>query len=185
MKKSNVLLVDDQIANLIALEQVLEPLEVNILKANSGNEALTWLLKEPVDCALIDVSMPGMDGLELLKIINRDPQFSIIPVLLVTGKIFSDNELLKGFQLGAVDYLYKPVDPIIVTRKVRFYVQNLQNFRRISSLADKLDEMDETLIKTARRISEKSGASIQADAKLLESNLTELQKLWKDVSNDG
>jgi DNA-binding response OmpR family regulator len=135
LKTSKILLVDDQLSSLIAIEQLLEELDAKIFKATSAKEALFIMLKESIDCILLDVSMPDMDGFEFLKTLRSAPAHAGIPVIMVTGKIFSENESLRAYQYGAVDYLLKPLDSETVYRKVSFIVQQATRIRAVDGMA--------------------------------------------------
>lgn len=135
MPATTILLVDDQLSSLIAIEQILEELDAHIVKAMSAKEALRIMLTENVDCILLDVSMPEMDGFDFLSTLRTAPAHRNIPVIMVTGKIFSENESLRAYQHGAVDYLLKPLDSEIVFRKVSFIVQQAERIRAIDAMA--------------------------------------------------
>jgi PleD family two-component response regulator len=141
-EQARVLIVDDQMSNLLALEQVLSDVEARIVKATSANEALLIMLHQAIDCILVDVSMPEIDGLEYLKLVRSDPAHKNVPVIMVTGKIFSENEMQKAYKFGAVDFLFKPLDSDTVTQKVGFIVQQARQLRRLKELGSLLDDLD-------------------------------------------
>ncbi|MBD3884497.1 response regulator [Phormidium tenue FACHB-886] len=120
--KVNVLLVDDHPENLLALEAILEGLGQNLVKARSGEQALKRLLDQDFAVILLDVKMPGMDGFETAALIRQRQRSRYTPIIFLTA--FSDNDDLisKGYALGAVDYLLKPIDPVILTSKVLVFV---------------------------------------------------------------
>src|SRR4051812_17642564 len=118
MDKANILLVDDNTANLIALEAVLEGVEGNVVKASSGEEALRHLLAQEFAVILLDVQMPQMDGFELASLIKAHERIRRTPVIFVTAVGTSDTHIFKGYSLGAVDYLVKPLVPEILKAKV-------------------------------------------------------------------
>ena len=119
----NILLVDDLPANLLALEGVLEPLGCNLIRANSGKEALAWLLDDK-DCALIllDVQMPGMDGFETATLIKEREKTSHIPIIFITAASKEERFVSQGYTVGAVDYIPKPFDADILKSKVVVFV---------------------------------------------------------------
>lgn len=117
----NILIVDDKEGNLLALENILKNLDLNIVKALSGNEALAKLLEIDFACILLDVQMPEMDGFELARIIRDDDRTRLIPIIFSSGHQRGDADVFKGYETGAVDYLMKPLDPIVVRSKVKVF----------------------------------------------------------------
>ena len=123
MTNPKVMLIDDQLSNLIAMEQVLESLNYSIEKHSRTSDALFSLAENPVHCIVVDVRMPEMTGLEFSEIVMGDPKLNHIPILLVTGKVFSSNQTAQALRLGVHDYLIKPVDPFVLRTKVRHLVE--------------------------------------------------------------
>ncbi|MEH2044341.1 hybrid sensor histidine kinase/response regulator [Nostoc sp.] len=121
--KVNILLVDDKLENLLALEAILEKLGENLVKATSGEEALRCLLHQDFAVILLDVQMPGMDGFETATLIRNRGRSRHTPIIFLTAFSTSDQMLFKGYALGAVDYLLKPLDPNILTSKVTVFVE--------------------------------------------------------------
>ncbi len=119
-----ILIVDDQMANIIATRQVLLSLNVELLTAQSGIEAIGQLLRHnDVALILLDVQMPEMDGFETASLIRGDPDTANIPIIFVTAISKEDQYVFKGYQAGAVDYLFKPVDADILLGKVRIFAE--------------------------------------------------------------
>src|ERR1051325_10419864 len=104
-------MVDDQPAKLLSYEAILSDLGENLIKANSGREALECLLKHDVAVVLMDVSMPELDGFELADIIRQHPRFQKTAILFISAVHMSDLDRLKGYQRGAVDYISVPIVP--------------------------------------------------------------------------
>lgn len=121
--KQKVLLVDDVPENILSLESILEEENRTFLKAESGEEALKILLKEDVSLILLDVQMPGMDGFETASLIRGKPKTRHIPIIFVTAISKEQKHIFKGYESGAVDYLFKPVDPEIVRSKVKVLLE--------------------------------------------------------------
>src|SRR4051795_6626696 len=119
----SVLLVDDHPENLLALEAVLEPLEVECIRATSGFEALRQVLRYDFAAILMDVYMPDMDGLETAAIVKRRPRSRDVPIIFVTGQESKPGTVARGFAVGAVDYVVKPYDPELLRSKVRALVE--------------------------------------------------------------
>jgi signal transduction histidine kinase len=116
-----VLLVDDRVENLLSLEAVLKPLDVRIVKARSGEEALLHLLRETFAVILLDVQMPRLDGLQTAELIKHREQTRHIPIIFITALSRETAYVFKGYAHGAVDYLLKPIDPEILRAKVRVF----------------------------------------------------------------
>ena len=105
--KVNILLVDDQPARLLSYETILADLGQNLIQARSGLEALEKLMRDDFAVVLLDVSMPGMDGFETASLIHEHPRFERTPIIFVTGVHVTELDRLKGYKLGAVDYVEK------------------------------------------------------------------------------
>jgi two-component system, sensor histidine kinase and response regulator len=119
----NILLVDDQPANLVALEAMLQGLNQNIIKARSGREALKWLLTHDFGVILLDVKMPEMDGFETASLIRQRDKSRHTPILFLTAADDMRTQAMRGYEVGAVDYLVKPVVPEFVRSKVAVFVE--------------------------------------------------------------
>src|SRR6188474_1792797 len=119
--RPRVLLVDDDERNLLAVANVLDDLGEVVL-ARSGEEALRHLLKGEFAVILLDVYMPGMDGYETAQIIRKREQTKGIPIVFLSAVNKETEHLLRGYSMGAVDYVFKPVDPIVLKSKVAVFV---------------------------------------------------------------
>ena len=113
-----ILLVDDQPARLLAYRAILEPLGERLIEATSGDEALACLMREECALILLDVNMPGMDGFETASLIHQHPRFERTPIIFVTAVNVSDLDRMRGYKLGAVDYVMVPIIPEILRSKV-------------------------------------------------------------------
>jgi two-component system, sensor histidine kinase and response regulator len=119
----NILLVDDQPANLLALEAMLQGLGQTLIKAGSGREALKWLLTCDFAVILLDVKMPDMDGFETAALIRQRDKSRDTPIIFLTAADKTHTEAVRGYAVGAVDYLVKPVVPEFVRSKVAVFVE--------------------------------------------------------------
>ena len=119
--RPRVLLVDDDERNLLALKSILEDLG-EVVTARSGEEALRHLLKDEFAVILLDVYMPGMDGYETAQIVRSRDQTKGIPIVFLSAVNKEQEHLLRGYAMGAVDYVFKPVDPIVLRSKVAVFV---------------------------------------------------------------
>ena len=119
----NILIVDDIKANLISLEALLETIDkdYNIIKANSGSEALEFTLSQDVDLIILDIQMPDMDGFEVAKLLKLNKNTKDIPIIFLTAAFKSNEWIEKGFELGAIDYLTKPIDENQFINRIRLY----------------------------------------------------------------
>lgn len=116
-----VLIVDDRPENLFAMENLLENPDVVIIRAESGAQALSTLLLQDIALVLLDVQMPDMDGFEVAELMHSNPKTQDIPIIFITA-ISKENEyVFKGYKSGAVDYLFKPVNPDILISKVNVF----------------------------------------------------------------
>lgn len=120
---ANILIVDDRPENLQAFEATLEGLNQRIVLASSGPEALRFLLHHEVAVVLLDVQMPGMDGFETMQLIRQRETAKTIPIIFVTALNTANEHIRRGYALGAVDYIIKPVVPEILIAKVSMFVE--------------------------------------------------------------
>jgi len=143
--KVNILLVDDSLNNLLALEAILDSLGHNLVSATSGEEALRYLLAQDFAVILLDVKMPGMDGFETAKLIRERPASQHTPIIFITGNYRDYSDLERGYSLGAVDYLFKPVLPEILLSKVAVFVSLFQKTAQSQLQAAQLKIANEKL----------------------------------------
>ena len=136
------LLVDDLEENLLALSALLRADDVEVLTARSGAEALELLLLHDVALAFVDVQMPGMDGFELAELMRGSERTRHVPIIFVTAGAHDQHRVFKGYDSGAVDFLYKPVEPRILRNKAEVF---FQLYRQKQQLARELQERTETL----------------------------------------
>jgi serine phosphatase RsbU (regulator of sigma subunit) len=139
----NVLLVDDEPANLVTLEAVLEGLHLNLVKAHSGREALRALLQDDFALILMDVRMPGIDGFETAELIRQRDRSKYTPVIFLTAFDTGDPGRFKGYALGAVDYLAKPIVPAVLRAKVVVFVELFRKTEQIKRQAEQLRQMEQ------------------------------------------
>ena len=118
-----ILAVDDRRANLVALERALKGIPARIIQATSGEEALAASLRHRFALAILDVQMPGMDGYELAEILLADPATARTPIIFVTAAYSDEAHQFKGYSAGAVDYLVKPYDPMVLLSKVNVFLE--------------------------------------------------------------
>jgi signal transduction histidine kinase len=143
--KVSILLVDDQPARLLTYQSVLSELGQNLVCAHSGLEALDKLMREEFAVVLLDVSMPGMDGFEAARLIHEHPRFEKTPIIFVTGVHVTELDRLKGYKVGAVDYVSIPVVPEILRGKVAVLVELYCKRRELRELNRNLAQANERL----------------------------------------
>lgn len=120
---AKILVVDDREENLFAMEQILQTLGCEIYKAHSGNEAMSFTLRHDFALILLDVNMPEMNGFELAEILRGNKKTKLIPIIFVTATHKEEASVYKGYETGAVDFLFKPVNTDILLSKVKVFIE--------------------------------------------------------------
>lgn len=163
---TSVLLVDDRPDNLLALEAVLEPLHIEIVRAASGEDALRAVLRHDFALIVLDVQMPGIDGFETARHIRERERTAAIPIIFLTAISRSAEHQLRGYDLGAVDYVAKPFDPDVLRAKARVFIERFQLRhmieRQAELLAARLAERD----RAQAALAEQTRAIARANAEL-------------------
>ena len=136
----NILLVDDQPGKLLTYEAMLGELGENLIKANSGREALEHLLRTDITLVLMDVSMPEIDGFQLAEIIRQHPRYQKMAIIFVSAVHLTDLDRLKGYESGAVDYVSVPVVPELLRAKVSVFAQLYRKTREAERLTAELEQ---------------------------------------------
>jgi signal transduction histidine kinase len=154
--KVNILLVDDQPAKLLSYEVILSELGENLIKAGSASEALQLLLKHEFAVVLIDVCMPELDGFELAEMIRGHPRFHRTAIIFVSAIAMTDLDRLRGYELGAVDYVPVPVVPELLRARVRVFADLFRKTRALEALNNALEA----------RVAERTAALEAANAEL-------------------
>ncbi len=135
----NILMVDDQPGKLLSYEAILADLGENLIEATSAKDALEKLLKTDVAVVLMDVSMPEIDGFELVEIIRQHPRFQKTAIIFVSAVHLTDLDRLKGYQQGAVDYLSVPIVPEVLRAKVRVFAELHRSKLQLERLNSELE----------------------------------------------
>ncbi len=156
-RRARVLVVDDDERNLLALQTVLEEV-ADVVTATSGEEALRHLLKDDFAVILLDVYMPGLDGYETAQLIRQREQSKRIPIIFVSAVNKEDDHLLRGYSMGAVDYVFKPVEPLVLKSKVTVFVDLFEKTREIQRKAEREQRLlDENLrVNTEKLLAEQA-----------------------------
>jgi signal transduction histidine kinase len=144
--KVNILMVDDQPGKLLSYEVILGELGENLIKANSGSEALECLLKNDVAVVLMDVSMPELDGFELAGMIRQHPRFQQTAIIFISAVHLTDLDRVQGYQRGAVDYISVPVIPELLRAKVSVFAELHRKTRQLETLNNELRRLSTALL---------------------------------------
>jgi len=158
-EKVNILLVDDQPAKLLAYEVILKELGENLVVATSGREALEYLLKTEIAVILVDVCMPELDGFELAAMIREHPRFQKTAMIFISAIQVSDIDRLRGYEMGAVDYVPVPVIPEVLRAKIRVFAELYRKTRQLERFNAELES----------RVRARTGELEESTLRLLES----------------
>jgi two-component sensor histidine kinase/DNA-binding response OmpR family regulator len=157
--KVNVLLVDDQPAKLLANEEILRDLGENLIKAASAREALEFLLKNEAAVVLVDVCMPELDGFQLAAMIREHPRFQKTAIIFISAVQVDDVDRVRGYEMGAVDYVPVPVVPAVLRAKVKIFAELYRKTRQLERLNAELE----------RRVTERTAELEASNMRLLQS----------------
>ena len=138
-EKVNILLVDDQPGKLLSYEVILREIDENLIKASSGREALEYLLKTDIAVVLMDVCMPELDGFELAAMIRDHPRFRRTAIIFISAIHLTDVDRLRGYEMGAVDYVPVPVIPEVLRAKVKVFAELYRKSRQLEQLNAELE----------------------------------------------
>jgi len=176
-----ILLVDDREDNLLSIETILEPSGYKFVKANSGRQALKILLSE-FDFAMIlmDVQMPNLNGFETAALIYEREKLKHIPIIFITANNYGDENLFKGYQSGAIDYIFKPINPDVLRAKVGVLIDLYKKNRLLFEQEQKLIAINKSLeLEISERVASEEKVK-QLNHKLLE-NIANLESANKDL----
>ena len=172
-KPVNILMVDDQKANLLALEAVLESLGQNLVRASSGEEALRQIIQNDFAVILMDVMMPGMNGIETAELIRKRDRSRHTPVIFLTAGGKSETEMFQGYAVGAIDYLLKPIRPAVLRSKVLVLMNLFRKTEEVHRLNKVIDELN-LLLKTEKEIRLKNEDQLHLAEELIKNLNAEL-----------
>jgi hypothetical protein len=176
-----ILLVDDREDNLLSIEAILQPNGYQFVKAGSGRQALKILLSE-FDFAMIlmDVKMPNLNGFETAALIYEREKLKHIPIIFITANNFGDENMFKGYQTGAVDYIYKPINPDILRAKVGVLIELYRKTRLLHEQEQKLIAINRSLENEVKDRKASEEKVLQLNRQLLQ-NINSLESANKDL----
>lgn len=180
--KVNILLVDDYPENLLTLEAILSGLNQNLVRASSGEEALRCILHQDFAVVLLDVQMPGLDGFETATMIRQRMRSQHTPIIFLTAFHSNDNFIYKGYSLGAVDYLLKPLDPEILISKVAVFVDLFKKTEEIKRQAAQLEAVNAELQESKQTLQDfLDNANDLIQILSLEGHFTYVNRTWQQT----
>jgi C4-dicarboxylate-specific signal transduction histidine kinase len=169
-----VLIVDDRQENLSSLEALLNDMPIDLVQAQSGNEALRHALYTDFALVLLDVQMPEMDGFETAELMRKIPKTREVPVIFITAGMKDQYHLFKGYEAGAVDYLMKPINPIILRSKVRVFCDLYQHRRELERVQATLEVQNEELLGNQAELEAQNERLLKAHHELQEETAEKL-----------
>lgn len=184
--RANVLLVDDREDKRMAIETIIEDLDLNLVQASSGREALRHLMKQEFALILLDVNMPGMDGFETAHLIRERKSLENVPIIFISAISDTETHVSQGYSLGAVDYILAPIIPEILRAKVSVFVELFKTTEQVKRQADDLRLAHSQL---ERRVNERTAElaianeSLQAQIREREKAEENLQKLNTELEH--
>ena len=153
-EKPKILIVDDLHSNIIILEGILRDLDLTTVSARSGSEALSFMLDNDFALVLLDVQMPEMDGFETAELMRGSAKTRHIPIIFVTAISKSQEHIFRGYEAGAVDYIFKPFNPHILKGKVKIFLELYNQKKKLEGINDELREANRRILDQQRSIIE-------------------------------
>ncbi len=158
----NVLIVDDNSTNILYLEIILRNIQANLIKALSGEEALALTKDVDLSLAILDVQMPIMNGYELAMLLNKDRVDNKVPIIFLTANFPENARILEGYKAGAVDYIIKPVNEIILTSKIKVFLELHWQKNRVVENTEKLMASEANLLEAKKQLEQMNDYLIMA-----------------------
>jgi diguanylate cyclase (GGDEF)-like protein len=184
--KIKILLVDDKIENLIAMKKTLSPLKLDLVTTQSGNEGLKLMLANDFAVVLLDVMMPDINGFEVAALMHENDQTKYIPIIFITAINKSDQNYIQGMEAGAIDFLYKPIDPVILLSKVRVFIDLYSVRNKLEKTILKLNDFQSQLQLTnlkLKQLSEEDALTKVSNRRHFENETLRLMDVFKNEGN--
>jgi len=179
----SVLIVDDEPQNLLALDAALAPVDCSLVTARSGLEALKRLLAQDFGAIVLDIHMPGMDGFETARLLRARRRSRSTPIIFLTADPGTTDQVLAGYRLGAVDFMYKPFHPDILRSKVAFFVEL---FRKTVALEQRTEELTRVTANLRRREREVGALNASLEQRIREvARISRQNELILQAAGDG
>lgn len=178
--RAKILIVDDVVANLVAIEDTISNLDADIYRAESGFKALELVIEHEFALVLLDVQMPGMDGFETAQLMRQNKYSETVPIIFVTAMNKEKVHLFKGYESGAVDYLFKPLEPTILKSKVQIFLNIF--YQKTQKLIHALDELQIIRMELEKNNAELRIISTQDSLTSLPNRLLFTQELDRTIS---
>ncbi len=156
--KPKILIVDDKLQNLIALERLLEGFDVEFIRATSGNEAIARVMNHEFALAIVDIQMPDMDGYETVELMRQIKKSRYLPVIFVSAIYKEDFHIIKGIETGAVDFISKPIEQRILRGKVKVFLELYMQKRELARLVKEKEKINKQLQDAKERAEEATQA---------------------------
>ncbi len=153
-QKTGVLAVDDRPENLLAVRTLLEGLDINLVEASSGQEALALILEHDFALVLLDVQMPEMDGFETAELMRGNEKTAYIPIIFITAISKDQKYVFKGYDSGAVDYLFKPLEPEVLRSKVKIFLELYQQRMALENTTAALKRANQQILDQQKSVIE-------------------------------
>lgn len=195
-QRVSILLVDDRPENLLALEAILEPLNQNLVRAEGGSEALRAILRDDFAVILLDVQMPGMNGFEVAQTIKSRERSRYIPIVFLSAISKEDEYVFRGYEMGAVDYVFKPFNPDVLRSKVAVFVDLYLKQKEIESQGEEIRQSQrrelelqyrttllESEAKSAEQLSELN-VELRLQAQALEEAIGSRNRFYASMSHE-
>lgn len=179
-----ILIVDDRPENLLALERTLVEVDAPLVRATSGEQALAATLEHDFALAILDVQMPGMDGYELAELLRGDPKTRRIPIIFLTAASVEQENIFRGYESGAVDYILKPYSPAILLSKVRVFLDMHAQAAALRESREELSTVNRELEAFAYSVSHDLRAPLRAIEGFSQALLEDCREQLDDQGRD-
>ncbi len=152
--RPNILIVDDMPDNIAALKDLIKDMDCNIFSADSGSEAIEKTKSQEFALILLDVHMPHLDGFKTAELIRSNKDSSEIPIIFITAMSKKDQHVFKGYESGAVDYLFKPINPMFLRNKVKVLINFYKKNMELAELLNLQQQISDKLIESSKKLDE-------------------------------